>query len=225
MQRVPVLALDGTPLMPTKPSRARRWLRDGKAVVVHNDLSVFCIQLVAEPSGHETQPIALGIDPSKLFSGVGVQSAKCTLFIAHLVLPFKSVTQKMTGRRILRRARRGRRINRNIPFQLRSHREKRFNNRRQNKLPPSIRANKQLELRVAKELLRIFPVSHICYEYIKARTENGKGKGFSPAMVGQKVMLEWLEQLRPTTVQEGWQTSILRGCLRSRKALETITCQ
>lgn len=196
--------------MPTKPSRARRWLRDSKAVVVHNDLDVFCIQLVAEPSGHETQPIALGIDPGKLFSGVGIQSSKCTLFMAHLVLPFKSVTQKMTGRRILRRARRGRRINRAIAFTNRAHREKRFDNRRQNKLPPSIRGNKQLELRVVKELLQIYPISHIRYEYIKARTENGKGKGFSPAMVGQKIMLEWLKQLRPTEIQEGWQTSILR---------------
>lgn len=208
--RVPVLSPQGKPLMPTKPSRARRWLKDGKAVVIHNDLDVFCIQLVAEPSGCETQPIAVGIDPGKLFSGIGVQSSKFTLFMAHLVLPFKSVTEKMSGRRILRRARHGRRINRKIPFNQRCHKQKRFDNRRTNKLPPSIRANKQLELRVVKELLTIFPVSHIRYEYIKARTENGKGKGFSPAMVGQKVFLEWLKQLCPTTVQEGWQTSILR---------------
>lgn len=208
--RVPVLDPQGKPLMPTKPSRARRWLRDGKAVVIHNDLDVFCIQLVIKPSGHKTQSIALGLDPGKLFSGVGVQSAKFTLFMAHLVLPFKSVTTKMAGRRILRRARRGRRINRKIIFKLRAHREKRFDNRRQSKLPPSIRANKHLELRVIKELLTMFPISNIRYEVIKARTENGKGKGFSPAMVGQKVMLEWLQELRPTEVQEGWQTSILR---------------
>jgi hypothetical protein len=210
MQRVPVLAPDGTPLMPTKPSRARRWLRQGKAKVIRNNLNVFCIQLVAEPSGRNTQDVVIGIDPGKAFSGVGVQSSNFTLFMAHLILPFKSVTQKMTARRILRRARRGRRINRKLPYNLRSHRQKRFDNRRQKKLPPSIRANKQLELRVVKELLLIFPVSHVRYEVIKARTENGKGKGFSPAMVGQKVMLEWLEQLRPTTIQEGWQTSILR---------------
>lgn len=210
MQRVPVLAPDGTPLMPTKPSRARRWLRDGKAKVIHNDLNIFCIQLVPEPSGRDIQDVVIGIDPGKLFSGVGVQSSKFTLFMAHLILPFKSVTQKMTSRRILRRARRGRRINRQLPYNQRSHREKRFDNRRQGKLPPSIRANKQLELRVVKELLTIYPISHIRYEYIKAWTENGKGKGFSPVMVGQRVMLSWLEQLRPTTVQEGWQTSILR---------------
>lgn len=208
--RVPVLAPNGQPIMPTKPSRARRWVRDGKATVVHNNLNVFCIQLVVKPSGHETQPIALGVDPGKLFSGIGIQGSKFTLFMAHLVLPFKFVTEKMTSRRILRRARRGRRINRKVAFRNRAHREKRFDNRRQNKLPPSIRANKQLELRVVKELLQIYPISHIRYEYIKARTSDGKGKGFSPAMIGQKVMLQWLEQLRPTVVQEGWQTSILR---------------
>lgn len=210
MQRVPVLAPDNSPLMPMKASRARRFLKQGLAIVVHNDLNIFCIKLVAEPSARNNQNLALGIDPGKLFSGVGVQSSKFTLIMAHLVLPFKSVAEKMRGRRILRRARRGRRINRKLPYNQRAHKQKRFNNRKQNKLPPSIRANKQLELRVVKELLNIYPISHIRYEYIKTRTENGKGKGFSPAMVGQKVMLQWVEQLRPTTIQEGWQTSILR---------------
>lgn len=204
--RVPVLDPQGSPLMPTKPSRARRWLRDGKAVVVHNDLNIFCIQLVAEPSGHETQEIAVAIDPGKLWSGVGLVSSGATLFAAHLILPFKSVTQKMTARRILRHSRRGRRIDRKIAYHFRAHRQERFDNRRQNKLPPSIRSNRLLELRVVKELLRIFPVSHIVYEVVKARGD----KGFSPVMVGQAWMLKQLEQLLPTTTQEGWQTSILR---------------
>lgn len=126
MNRIPVLAPNRTPLMPTTPSRCRRWLRDGKAVVVRNKLNVFCIQLVAEPKTRNTQDVVVGIDPGKLFSGVGVQSSRSTLFLAHLILPFKPVTQKMTARRILRRARRGRRINRKLPYNQRSHRQKRF---------------------------------------------------------------------------------------------------
>ena len=192
--------------MPTKPSRARRWLRDGKAIVVHNDLNIFCIQLLAEPSGREVQDVVVGIDPGKLFSGIGVASAQATLFLAHLILPFTNVTKKMTARRILRRARRGRRINRSCAFKLRAHRQKRFSNRRQGKLPPSIRANKQLELRVVTELIRLFPISQIVYETIKAKGN----KGFSPAMVGQFKMLEWLSVLAPTSTAVGWQTSILR---------------
>lgn len=219
--RVPVLNQDGTPAMPTKPSRARRWLRDGKAKVVHNDLNIFCIQLIEEPSGRETQDISCGLDPGKLFSGIGAASAKVTLFLAHLILPFPSITKKMTARRILRRARRGRRINRKIVFKLRAHRQKRFDNRRQSKLPPSIRANKQLELRVVREVTRLFPITNIVYETIKAKGN----KSFSPAMVGQFKMLEWLSELAPTTTLEGWQTSILRRELGLAKNKENKAAQ
>ncbi len=195
--RVPVQNPDGSPAMPTKSSRARRWVEQGKAVPVRNDLEVYGVRLVSEPSGKATQDIALGIDPGKLFTGIGVQSAKATLFKAHLQLPFKSVTKKMTARRILRRARRGRRINRKLPYSQRCHRQKRFDNRRQKKLVPSIRANKQMELRVVKELLNLYPISHIVYERIEARGT----KSFSPAMVGQQIMVEWLSELRPTSTQ------------------------
>jgi hypothetical protein len=167
--RVPVVNPDGTPSMPTKPSRARRMVRDGIAIGKWSDAGIYYIQLLGEPTGRDTQPIALGIDPGKRYSGIAVQSAKATLFIAHLVLPFADITKKMSGRRILRRARRGRRINRKVVFHLRSHRQKRFDNRRQKKLVPSIRANRQLELRIARELCAIFPITTIVYEYIEAK--------------------------------------------------------
>jgi hypothetical protein len=207
--RVPVQNSDGSPAMPTKSSRARRWVEQGFAVPVRNDLEVYGVRLVSEPSGRAVQDIALGIDPGKLFTGIGLVSAKATLFKAHLQLPFKSVTKKMTARRILRRARRGRRINRKIPYNQRCHRQKRFDNRRQKKLVPSIRANKQMELRVVKELLKLYPISHIVYERIEAKGS----KSFSPAMGGQKIMVEWLSKLCPTATQLGWQTSNLRQWL------------
>jgi len=112
MIRVPVLSPDGEPLMPAKASRVRRWLKAGKAKVVHNDLNVFQVQLVKEPSGKKTQDILTGIDPGKLFTGVAVQSRGATLFLAHLNLPFKNVTKRMSQRAMMRRGRRGRRINR-----------------------------------------------------------------------------------------------------------------
>jgi hypothetical protein len=72
--RVPVLSPEGKPLMPTKPSRARRWLNTGKAKVVHNDLGIFTVQLVSEPSDIKVQTISVGIDPGKKYSGIGVFS-------------------------------------------------------------------------------------------------------------------------------------------------------
>lgn len=199
--------------MPTKPSRARRWLKTEKAKVVHNDLGIFTIQLTSEPSGTETQPISVGIDPGKNYSGIGVQSARITLWMAHLQLPFETVKGRMEQRRMMRRGRRGRRINRKIPYNQRAHRQKRFNNRRQKKVPPSIRANRQLELRVIKELKRIYPLTTVVWEVVVARGN----KGFSPVMVAQYRAINQLEKLLPVVKQEGWQTSNLRQWLGLEK--------
>lgn len=228
MLRIPVVSPDGKSLMPTKASRARRWIRDGLAMGKWSDLGVFYVQLTQQPSGEENQSIALGIDPGKHFSGVGVQSSKMTLFMAHLVLPFQSVKDRMEQRQMRRRGRRGRRINRKVPYSQRAHRQARFDNRRGNKLPPSIRANRQLELRVATELCRIYPISRIVYEYVKAdvdltsrRKKAKKGSGFSPVMVGQKWMLKQLFNLAPTSTQYGWETAAIRqhiGLAKEKKA-------
>jgi hypothetical protein len=225
MQRVPVISKDGKPLMPTKPSRARRWIKEGKAVGKFNDLGIFYVQLTIEPSDTKTQAIAIGIDPGKLFSGIGVQSSRFTLWKAHLELPFKRVRERMDNRRLMRRNRRGRRINRNISFELRAHRQERFSNRRKSKLAPSIRSNRQLELRVVSELAKIYPISDIYFEYVKADVDltSGRkgaksGKGFSAVMVGQKWAIEQLSKIATVHTQLGWQTSNLRKYLRLEKS-------
>ncbi|MBW4479871.1 MAG: RRXRR domain-containing protein [Tolypothrix brevis GSE-NOS-MK-07-07A] len=205
MLRVPVLSKKGFPLMPTKASRARRWLKAGKAKVVHKDLGIFQIQLT-KCAKEETQPIVVGVDPGKMYTGIGVQSAKFTLWLAHLQLPFKSVRERMEQRAMMRRGRRGRRINRKIAFKLRAHRQKRFDNRRQRKVPPSIRANRELEWRVLDELTLVFPFQTVVYEVIKARGD----KGFSPVMVGQKWQLEQLKAFGEVKQLQGWETANIR---------------
>ncbi|MDJ0689322.1 MAG: RRXRR domain-containing protein [Xenococcaceae cyanobacterium MO_188.B32] len=222
--RVPVLSPSGQALMPTTSVRARKWIAAGKAKPVWNDLNIFCVQLLVKPSGTENQKIVVGIDPGKLFSGIAAVSRKAVLFTTHVVLPFRRVTARKQAQKILRRARRGRRINRNIPFAARAHRQKRFDNRRGNKLPPSIRANRQLELRIVRELVKLFPVTEIVYEYVKARGD----KGFSPVMVGQYWMLEQLSAILPTHKLEGWKTSNIRKHLgleknKDDKSVQNVT--
>jgi hypothetical protein len=199
--------------MPTKASRARRWLKEGKAKVVYNDLGIFQIQLVLHPKSQHTQPIAVGIDPGKHYTGVGVQSAKFTLWLAHLQLPFKTVRERMEQRRMMRRGRRGRRINRKLPYIQRAHRQRRFDNRRQCKIPPSIRANRELELRVLDELSWIYPITTVAYEIVKARGD----KGFSPVMVGQNWQLKNLADYCEVKQVEGWHTANIRQQLGLHK--------
>jgi RRXRR protein len=225
MPRVPVIDPNNRPLMPTKPSRARRWIKEGKARGKFNDLGIFYVQLIPQPSDHKTQPISVGVDPGKLFSGIGVQSSGLTLWTAHLELPFKRIRERMENRRLMRRSRRGRRINRQLPFEVRAHRQKRFSNRKKSKLAPSIKANRQLELRVISELTKIYPIADIYWEYIQAdvdltsgRKKARSGKGFSPVMVGQKWMLEQLKQFGNVQTRLGWQTSNLRKHLRLEKS-------
>ena len=210
--------------MPTKPSKARKLVRDGKAVGKFNKLGVYYIQLTFEPSGRETQPISCGLDPGKKYAGVGVQSSKFTLFTAHLFLPFETVKKRMEQRRIMRRSRRGRRINRKLPFESRAHRQCRFNNRRQKKVAPSVRASRQLEISVITQLWKIYPISTIVFEYVKAdvdltsgRKKAKSGRGFSPVMVGQAWAIEQLSKLAPVVKKFGWQTSNLRKHLGLEK--------
>jgi len=206
--------------MPTTEARARKWIESGKAIKRWSDCGQFYVQLTVEPSGRSTQDVVVGIDPGKKYSGIGVQSAKVTLYTAHLVLPFQTVRDRMDARRMMRRGRRGRRINRKVAFAQRAHRQKRFANRRQGKLAPSIRANRQLELRIVSELCKFYPVKEIRYEYVRADVDltSGRkgarsGKGFSAVMVGQKWMLKQLEQFAPVVTIEGYQTASTRKYL------------
>ena len=192
--------------MPTTAARARMWVKAGKAMGRWNDVGIYYVQLNIAPSGEATQPIMVGVDPGKKYSGIAAQSSKATLFLAHLILLFEKVKERMEQRRMMRRGRRGRRINRQLAFNVRAHREQRFDNRRGNKLPPSIRANRQLEWRVVTELCKLYPVVKIVFEYIRAHGS----KSFSPVMVGQKWMVNQLSQLAPTVTQEGWRTAQIR---------------
>ncbi len=211
--RVPVISKDNIPLMPTKPSRARRWIKEGKAQGKFNKLGIFYVQLTIEPSDTQTQGVVIGLDPGKMFSGVAVQTRKDTLQMLHLVLPFKTVKDRMEQRAMMRRGRRGRRINRKLSFSERSHRQTRFDNRRNSKLPPSIRANKDLEHRTIALLCEIYPVKTIVVEEVEALGS----KSFSPVMVGQRYQINRLSRLTNVELKKGWETSNLRKHLGLHK--------
>jgi len=200
MLKIPVVSKQGKPLSPTTPAKARTLIKGGVAIPKRDKLGNFYIQLT-KPTGEEIpHETVAGIDPGKLYSGMAVQTSKSTLWIGHLVLPFPVVKKAMKSRAQLRRARRYRKT---------PQRKIRFLHRTGHKIPPSIRANRELEYRVLQELLKIYPVTKVVYEVVKA----SGSKSISPVMVGQNWQISRLTKILPTETREGWQTSTVRNYL------------
>jgi len=225
--RVPVIDPNEKPLMPTTPARARKWIKSGKAIGKRNKLGVFYVQLTQLPSGYETQPIVVGTDRGKCFTGIAFQSKLATIALFHACLPGfyksknksldrQSVTGKMAKRTELRRTRRGQRINRKVAFIQRSHRQKRFSNRRQKKLSPSIKSNREMELRILNEMAKILPISEIRDEACGGNTLKN-GKGISPVTVGQEWFRAQASLIAPVTEVDSLDTGLYRNRLRLTK--------
>jgi len=209
-RRVPVVAPDGTPLMPTKPSRARRWIREGKAKPIRTKIGIFVVQLLEEPSDRKKQSIAATLDPGSKFSGVAVVSKKNVLCGFNLELP-DYIKDRMDKRRMLRRGRRHRKTR---------SRECRFLNRIQHKIAPSILVRKQFELRVMQEMAKLYPISIIGIENVAYKHGKGTKKEsyFSQVEVGKQWLIAKLEEIAPTKLFAGWQTSKRRKELGLEKS-------
>lgn len=205
--RVPVISPSGIQLMPTNCSRARKWISHGKAIGKRSKIGVFYVQLTQEPSGFNKQKLVIGVDRGKAFTGIAVQSEKATILKIHACLPGfyksnkkkkdkQSITGKIAKRAELRGTRRGQRIDRSKPFKNRNHREKRFSNRRNSKIPPSIKANREMELIILKELAFVMPISEIRDEDCGGKTSKN-GFGISPVTVGETWFRSKAENIAP----------------------------
>ncbi len=228
--RVPVISTDDRPLMPTTPARARKWIKLGKAVGKRNKVGAFYVQLLREPSGYKTQEIVSGTDRGKAFTGIAFQSKLATIALFHVCLPGfykskktskdrQSVTGKMAKRSELRRTRRGQRIDRTKAFKLRNHRQKRFDNRRHKKLPPSVRANREMELRILIEMSKIVPISDIRDESCSGNSKKN-GFGISPVTVGQEWFRLQASKIAPVVEVDSLDTGKYRdqlGLVKNRK--------
>jgi len=111
-----VLNKHGKPLMPCKPSKARKLLKDGKAKVVRKE--PFTIQLLYGSSGYK-QPITLGIDAGSKTVGLSATTEKKELLAAE-VETRDDITKLLAQKRQYRRDRR---------FRKTRYRKPRFFNR------------------------------------------------------------------------------------------------
>lgn len=124
-----VINKHGESLMPCKPSKARKLLRDRKAKII--DYKPFTIQLLYGSSGYK-QPINLGIDLGVKNIGLAITTKDKVLAKGEIELR-QDASSLLETRKIYRRSRRNRKTR---------YREPRFLNRVSSKkkgwLPPSI---------------------------------------------------------------------------------------
>ena len=167
--------------MPTKPSRARRWIRDGKATGFWKR-GVYCVRLNIEPETKETQPMVIGLDPGSKREAFTVKSESHT-YLNIQAVAVDWVKDKAETRRNMRRARRFRKT----PCRKnRTHRAR-------GGIPPSTKARWQWKLRIVNWLKRLYPITDIVVEDVAAVTKKGVRKAkrrwnssFAPLEVGKQ---------------------------------------
>lgn len=150
-----VINQNGHPLMPCKPSKARKLLRDGRAKVKQR--SPFTIQLRWECE-EQVQEVVVGIDKGSSVTGLACVG-NGTLLLSGEIAHRRDVKEKLDARRAHRRSRRTRCW----------YRPKRFHNRassqRSGKLPPSIQTNVEEVIRVIQRLP--LPIAQIVIEDVQ----------------------------------------------------------
>ena len=199
--------------MPTKPSRARRWIKSGEATPFFKK-GIFCVRLNRDPSGQETQEISVGIDPGSKKEGFTVKSE------AHTFLNIQAdavtwVKDAVETRRNMRRARR---------FRKTPCRQNRIN-RARGGLPPSTKARWQWKLRIVDQLVKVFPITDIVVEDIKAKTIKKARKWnvrFSPLEVGKQWFYSEVEKFGNLHLKQGYETKELRDQLGLKKTSKKL---
>lgn len=217
---VPVVHQDGTPLMPCKPSRARKLLKSGAAVKKWNKTGIFYIQLTIPTSKH-TQPMVLGLDPGANYDGICIATKK-QMQISAMLLVKNKIAKKMESRLNMRRARRWRNCRR---------RPKRFNNRTRKEgwLPPSIKAKIDMRISFIQSLLNIYPITNFAVEDIKIDGNKLKDKDgrkyFTWVMAGKTKLYNFLKTKGELTLYKPEDTTKARlkyGLMKTRKKGELV---
>lgn len=212
---IPVIDKNQTPLMPTKPSRARRWIKSRKATPFWKK-GIFCVRLNVDPSDRILEPVACGIDPGSKKEAFTVKSESHT-YLNLQVDAVDWVKDVIKTRREMRRARR---------FRKTPCRKPRYN-RAKGGLSPSTKARWQWKLRICWWLKRILPITDFVVEDISAVTKQGKRKwnvSFSPLEVGKDWFYTELGKLGNVHTRKGYETKEERdryGLPKTKSKLST----
>lgn len=176
-----VLNINKEPLMPCTKAKARKLLKENKAVIV--GYTPFTIQLTFECE-NQTQDITLGVDAGSKMVGLSATTTEKELFSSEVELR-TDIVDKLSTRRQNRRTRRNR---------LR-YRKPRFLNRVSRKkkgwLAPSIEHKINTHLKVIENVHKILPITKIIVETASFDIQKIKNPNISGTEYQQGEMEGW----------------------------------
>ncbi len=211
ISRVPVISKSNKQLMPCKPAKARKLLRDGKAEGKWSKMGIFYIQLAFDPQSelNRDQKITVGIDPGSKFDGYAVTS-KVVNVTGMSELPAR-IADKLETRRTMRRARR---------FRNTRRRMSRFDNRNKDGfISPSQKAKVDFRLKIIKELCKLFPCTDFVVEDVRFNHFKKRyGKHFSTVEIGKTLFYKELKTLGNVILIDGTETKKRREELGLKKS-------
>jgi hypothetical protein len=164
-----VKSLRNEPLMPCTEQKARKLLKQNKAIVIK--IRPFTIQLLVA-TGETTQTIILGIDSGYMNIGFSAITEKKELISGEVKL-LKGMKDRLAERASYRRVRRSR---------LR-HREARWNNRTKTKqqgwLAPSIKHKLASHIKFIESMYKILPITNCTIEVANFDIQKMKDENIS----------------------------------------------
>lgn len=176
-----VLNINKEPLMPCTKAKARKLLKENKAVIV--DYTPFTIQLTFECE-NQTQDITLGVDAGSKMVGLSATTTEKELFSSEVELR-TDIVDKLSTRRQNRRTRRNR-------LRYRKHRFlNRVSRKKKGWLAPSIEHKINTHLKVIENVHKILPITKIIVETASFDIQKIKNPNISGTEYQQGEMEGW----------------------------------
>lgn len=219
MQYVPVKAKDSEVLMPTHPNKAGMLIKKGLATPYWSN-GFFCIRLNYNPKRRCKQDIGVGMDTGSKREALTVKSE------AHTYLNVQAKACGYVGKKVEKR-RQSRRARRNRKTPCRKNKTNRLSGAK--RIPAGTRARWDWKLRIFDWLRKLYPVTHVCVEDIRAGSRQGQRRwnaSFNPLQVGKEWFYTELSQRAALHVRQGRETKDIRESLglskSSNKLAETF---
>ena len=156
------------------------------------------------------------VDPGSKKEGFTVKSESHT-YLNVQADAHNKVGKKLEKRRILRRGRRSRKCP--------NRKQKQHNLSNRERIPAGTRARWDWKLRILDWLSKLFPISHVCVEDIKARTQQYQKKwnqSFSPLEVGKQWFYSEIQKRWQLWTLQGFETKEIRDRLGLKKSSKKL---